>query len=290
MPASMTGFGRGEDSRDGYRLQCEIRSVNHRFLSIKWRVPGPLVRYEPWIEERIRSRLVRGSVEIHLQHHAPAKDATSQLDPKAADHYRKMLSSYLKKAGGGELPPEFLFQLPGVLVSADPSKLPRFIKAQLQSAVDEALEQLVAMRQREGKRLEKVLLREAKTLQDCVKKLAQRAPGVVDQYRKKLTARLEKLLQEIPVDENSVAREVAMFADRSDVTEELDRLRSHLKELDLSLGKKGPIGRSLDFLVQEMARETNTIGSKMQDAQGLKQVLRAKGCVEKIREQVQNIE
>jgi uncharacterized protein (TIGR00255 family) len=289
----MTGFGRCDDQAEGSRLVCELRTVNHRYLSIKWRAPSHLVRFQPWIEAELRKKLVRGSVEVSLQLRSSSLEACAELDEKAADEYRRRVERYLRSRKlSTQVSPEFLLQLPGVFVAADPADLVGTLRPRLQRAVRHALQELVEMRTREGERLKKAIQRELKAVERSIRKIRVRVPRMVEEYRRRLAERIATLLEgsAVELDEQTLAREVAIFADRSDVTEEIDRLGSHLEETRGVLEKDGAIGRSLDFLVQEFSREVHTIGSKTQDARALESVLAAKASVERIREQVQNLE
>ena len=292
MPSSMTGFGRSQDEGEG-RLSCEIRSVNHRFLVSKIRLPGPLQRFEPWIDAQVRRKLKRGSVEVQVQFVGAESVALPELCESVADHYRQRIGRFLKARKLGEqVSAEFLLGLPGVMLPPDPSALASNLGPRLKRVVSAALEDHVAMRLREGERMTLVLGRETKALGLSVKRLRARAPKILKESSRRLQARLDNLLAgaRTRLDSQTLAREVAVLADRSDVTEELDRLAAHAEEFDSALQAKGPVGRSLDFLIQELGREVNTIGSKTQDLQAISQVLKAKGIVERLREQVQNLE
>lgn len=293
MPQSMTGFGRAESRGRGPRLLCEARSVNHRFLATKIRMPGQLQRLESWIDARVQSRFQRGSIEISIFWRGASETLAARLDEKVADRYLKSLRAYLKKRKlSADVAPELLVGLPGVMAPPDPDELSRDFKPALQQAVDGALDELAAMRVREGQRLEQALRREAKRISEAAARLAVRVPETVAAFQRRLDERLRSLLQHQSVtpDPAIVAREVAVFADRSDVTEELDRLKSHEGEFEKLLARNGPIGRELEFLVQEMGREVQTVGSKVQDAAMLADVRAAKASLEKLREQVQNFE
>ncbi len=293
MLASMTGFGRAASRGRGPRLLCEVRSVNHRFLATKIRLPSALQQLEPWVEQRVQSRLHRGSVEIAVFWRDAGARLASYLDAKVADHYLEQLRAYSKKRRlTAELRVEALLALPGVLAPADPDAISADFKPELQKVIDAALDALVAMRQREGERLAVVLRREVKRIQQCAATIQERVPETVTGYQRRLAERIAVLLssQSVTPDPAILAREVAIFADRSDVTEELDRLKSHEAEFEKLLSKSGPIGREFEFLLQEMGREVQTIGSKLQDPELLSRVREAKASVEKLREQVANIE
>jgi uncharacterized protein (TIGR00255 family) len=293
MPQSMTGFGRAESRGRGPRLLCEARSVNHRFLTTKIRLPAQLQRLESWVDARVQSRFQRGSIEIAIFWRGAGETLAARLDEKVADRYLAALRAYLKKRKlAPDVDPATLIGLPGVMAAPDPDEIARDFKPALQAVVDDALGQLAAMRAREGERLEKALRREAKTIADHAARLAIRIPDTVAMFQKRLDERLRTLLQHQSVapDPALLAREVAIFADKSDVTEELDRLKSHETEFGRLLARSGPIGRELEFLVQEIGREVQTVGSKVQDVTMLADVRAAKAALEKLREQVQNSE
>jgi len=293
MPQSMTGFGRAESRGRGPRLSCEARSVNHRFLTTKIRLPAQLQRLDPWVEARVQSRFQRGSVEVAIFWRGAGETLAARLDERVADRYLESLRAYLKRRRlAQDVPVEVLLGLPGVMAPPDPDAVARDFKPALQLVVDAALDDLAAMRAREGARLEKVLRREVKNVAERAQRLARRVPDTVATFQRRLDERLKSLLQHqsITPDPALVAREVAICAERSDVTEELDRLKSHETEFEKLVARAGPIGRELEFLVQEMGREIQTVGSKVQDVDMLVDVRAAKASLEKLREQVQNIE
>jgi len=293
MPQSMTGFGRAESRGRGPRLLCEARSVNHRFLTTKIRMPGQLQRLESWVDARVQSRFQRGSIEVAIFWRGAGETLAARLDEKVADRYLASLRAYLKKRKlAPDVDPGLLIGLPGVMAAPDPDEIARDFKPALQQVVDDALEQLTAMRACEGVRLDLALRREVKVIADFATRLSQRIPATVTTFQKRLDERLKALLQHQSVapDPALLAREVAIFADKSDVTEELDRLKSHDTEFGRLLSRSGPIGRELEFLVQEIGREIQTVGSKVQDVTMLTDVRAAKAALEKLREQVQNIE
>jgi len=293
MPQSITGFGRAESRGRGPRLHCEARSVNHRFLTTKIRLPAQLQRLESWVDSRVQSRFQRGSIEVAIFWRGAGETLAARLDEKVADRYLTSLRAYLKKRKlAPDVDPGLLIGLPGVMAAPDPDEIARDFKPALQQVVDAALEQLAAMRAREGARLDQALRREVKVIADHATRLAQRIPATVAAFQKRLDERLKALLQHQSVapDPTLLAREVAIFADKSDVTEELDRLKSHDTEFARLLSRSGPIGRELEFLVQEIGREIQTVGSKVQDVTMLADVRAAKAALEKLREQVQNIE
>lgn len=293
MPASMTGFGRAGSRGRGARLLCEVRSVNHRFLSVKIRLPSALQQLERGVEEQVKARLQRGSVEVAVFWRDAGSQLAAHLDEKVADHYLKQIRGYLRKRRlATKVTPELLLSLPGVMAPVDPDEVAADFKTELAKVVESALDALCEMREREGRRLAEALLREVATVRECALAVRGGVPDMVALHQTRLSARLATLLstQGVAPDPALLAREVALFADRADVTEELDRLASHEVEFGKLLARGGPIGRELEFLVQEMGREVQTVGSKIPDAALLTRVREAKASLEKLREQVANFE
>jgi uncharacterized protein (TIGR00255 family) len=288
----MTGFGRAEDRGKG-TLLCEVRSVNHRYLSLKLHLPPPLAALENWVDARVRSRLSRGSVTVRVHVSGISLRGPARLDSELADRYLKNVREFASSRGlAADLSVEALLTLPGVLQPSEDSSEALALQPRLRKLIDGALDDLRARRQEEGLRLARAMVREAKVLAAATERIRTRARRVPQEYQKRMRERLQVLLSDsgATLDEQLVAREVAALADRSDVTEELDRLTSHLVEFERLMGQSGPVGRSLEFLIQELGREVQTIGSKALDATILRQILRAKGAIEKLREQSQNLE
>jgi uncharacterized protein (TIGR00255 family) len=287
---SMTGHGRGAVERGGRRATVEIRSVNHRYFDLKLR-SGPL---EPAVEDRvvqaIRKRAERGAFTVSVRDESTAGAGGVRVDVALARGVAAALEE-LRTALGMAAPVtlEQIVGLPGVLVIGESTADAEAVVA----AVDQALDELTTMRKREGEILRRDLdarLARLSEFGDDVKRLSQGAPA---EHGKRLAERLAKLLgasREREIDEQRLAQEVAVIADRMDVTEELVRLASHLEQARALLGEDLPVGRKLDFLVQELGREINTIGSKSQAADITRRVVEAKAELEKIREQVQNVE
>ena len=293
MLCSMTGYGAASSESGFTSYRIEIRSVNHRHLLVKTRLTAEFAHFEGDVERIVRKHLVRGAVSVYLNvTHAPGADALA-LDPDAAARYQqqwKRLSSRLGLEDG--IPPATLLSLPGVLVSsesrgADPEKEQRL----LLKLLGQALKRLAEMRQAEGNALMVDLRKHARASGRIVARIETRMPTVVRTHQANLRKRVAELLDGCQaVDPSELAREIALIADRLDVSEEISRLKSHLAQLETILDKGGAIGRKLDFLVQEIFRETNTIGSKCSDAKVAHWVVEAKTHVERLREQVQNVE
>ena len=289
---SMTGFGAASRDAEGFAVRVEVRSVNHKYLQIKTRLPGDLAYLEADVEERVRKRLERGSVAVHVALSAGATLTTAVLNERVAERYRDLLrglSSKLQLAGEIEL--GTLLSLPGVLSSEVDDQAQSQARKAVLGVVDAALVELVEMRQREGEATGKDLASNAAKVEKVVARIARRMPKVVREHQKTLRERVDELLGPgSTVRPEELAREVALIADRYDVSEELTRLSSHLAQLDKIMAKKGAVGRSLEFLVQEFLREANTIGSKCNDAAVAHDVVELKTLIERLREQVMNVE
>ncbi len=293
-PRSMTGFGRASLRNDRLEIEVEIRSVNHRFLQIRHRLPEKFSFWEPQIEEKIRKHLRRGAVHVAVDVYRKSSGREYGFRLDVAKKYlvqlRKMKET-LKL--GGEPTLDQILSLPGVVQSAeyerDSVEKDFVLVAQ---AVDQALSRLNADRAREGAMTVRDMLKRTARLKKIQASIQKKIPAVVRSYREKLQKRLEDLLKAHAgsLSKKDLERELAIFADRSDVTEELTRLKSHIEEFERVLKGPGEVGRKLDFLLQEMGRETNTLGAKASDAGISHLVVEIKGELERIREQVQNLE
>jgi uncharacterized protein (TIGR00255 family) len=288
----MTGFGLGEVEADGLVVRTEIRSVNHRFLQARFRLPSEFADLEPRVDALIKKVLARGAVTLTVNSTRSAAPTAVKVDEEVAARY----VSLLRKAGKGlkledDLRLSHIAALPGVVAArADEKGHQRESKAVLQS-VELALQSLLAMRQVEGENLEQDLRKHAKLITKLCTSIEKRMPKVVSQHHAAMLVRAQKLLGDAAhLETRDLAREVAILAEKTDVSEELARLQSHLAQLDSVLTKGGEVGRKLDFLVQEFNREANTIGSKASDAKVAHAVVELKTHIERVREQVQNVE
>jgi len=283
--SSMTGFGASSREFPGFALSVEVKSVNGRFLKVGIKGPGALASREHELEGLIKRRLHRGTVSMTV--HFERQDAESMVavneDVALAYH------SIFQRLG---LPPQNVAQLPGVVGHAQRAKLDEEQWAALLDVAGEALSALIEMRDREGTELKRVVLDLCNSIQQRRMAVSERAPAVVYEYQRRLEEKITALLDgsDTVIDSSSLAREIAIFAERSDVTEELDRLGAHLTQAKEMLSKGGEIGRPLEFLAQEMLREVNTIGSKSSDREISQAVVLLKADVERIKEQVANIE
>jgi uncharacterized protein (TIGR00255 family) len=289
---SMTGFGAASAQRGALALRAEVRSVNHKFLQLKIRLPSELAVLEPDVEELVRARLERGAVTLNVTSHGAAALSPVELNLPVARRYKALLAKLAKELG---LPQDVELDdfaaLPGVFTAEpDSQALQRGRKALLE-VVAMALDHLSAMREREGGALSRDLSKHAKAISAVVARVEKRMPIVVRNHQDSLRKRVGELLgAATAVQPADIAREIALLADRLDVTEELMRLKSHVEHFGALCRKDGAVGRQLDFLVQELLREANTIGSKCNDAEVAHDVVELKTAIERLREQVQNVE
>lgn len=296
MIRSMTGFGREAFEVDGVSYEVEIRTVNHRHVDIRARLPRSLAECETEIKSRVQEALKRGKVDISVGAAAGSTSSPSlEIDQQAAAELVEAARELTDAHGleGGFRVAELL-GLPGVARFVERETDPANLADAVVQAVERALVQVDAMRLREGENLEGEIRGSLEMVAGLVESVAVRAEGVVDAVREKLRRRMEKLEIETGLlDEARLHQEVVIAADRLDITEEVVRMRSHLDQFRGVLDGSGAgvaVGRQLGFLLQEMGRETNTIGSKAGDADVAHQVVDLKTELERIREQVQNVE
>ncbi|MBX3460157.1 MAG: YicC family protein [Planctomycetes bacterium] len=293
MPYGMTGFGRGTAASDQGAITVELKSVNNRFLKVATRLPDVFAELETEIEGRIRGKLIRGSVYCNVSLERGPRDTSYRLNEAAIRDWLprlEALAAELKTEAPGLAD---VLAMDGVVleerseVEAGPT-----LKTALMHALDAALDQLAEMRGKEGSALAADLEPRVKKVAALSQQVAARAPQVVLEYRDKLKARMEKLLADsgTALEPEALAREAAYFADRADITEETTRLEHHCTQFLQGMAGKGEVGRKLDFIAQEMLRETNTIASKANDAQLASIAVEMKSELERIKEQVQNLE
>lgn len=290
---SMTGHGRGVAGDGEIRIAIEIRAVNHRFLDLKLRGGLDPAVWEN-VSARVRKRLFRGAVQVEARVHGGAASGAMRADPVRAKEALAALTSVATAIGSSApIPLELVCAQPGVIAVAEARGEvdPRVIAA-AGSATDAALDGITAMRDREGDALARDVAARVATLDKLIAELAEAATGAAARHAQKLGERIAKLTQAagVTVDPGRVAQEVAVLADRLDVTEEIVRAKSHLEQLSVLLADAEPVGRRLEFLLQELSREVNTIAAKSQTAAISATVVSAKAELEKIREQAQNIE
>lgn len=293
MVSSMTGFGRGRVAQDGREMTVELKSVNHRYLDLSFRMPRHISFAEDTLRTALNDSLSRGHVDVYVNYRNTRSDAKEVRIDTA------LLGAYLKsvKAAAAELREENdmtlsnALRLPDVTDIVEADEDDEAVKALTKEAVDKAIAELITARRGEGERLANDLTERLATVDELRGKIETRAPMVVEEYRIKLNERIEAMLGgTVEVDAQRLATEVALFADKASIDEELVRLKSHTAQARELLSQSEAAGRRLDFVVQEMNREFNTIGSKANDAEIAKLVILGKAELEKIREQVQNIE
>lgn len=294
MIKSMTGFGRSEYSDGKRNIICEIRSVNHRYSDITVKMPRRYSFAEDRIKQTVKEKLVRGKVDVSINvENVTESDVVIKLNQLAAKQYYDNLSELKEQFGlTGDINLSLMAGMPDVLKAVPDVEDEEEITKAILIPVAEASANLEKMRAVEGQRLADDLISKGETIKGILDKIEVRSPLVVKDYMEKLRARITELLDgaaEIP--EERILTEAAIFADKCAIDEEITRLNSHLVQLKAILtGSESTVGKKLDFLVQEMNREANTIGSKANDLEITNNMLNIKAEIEKIREQVQNIE
>ena len=289
---SMTGYGRGEADHAGTKISVELNSVNRKQSDIVINLPRDLAMLEPRIRQTINEKISRGrmNVMIGLQESANGAGALALDTALARSYHEAMLTLQKELSAPGEITIGTILQAPGVMRSPEHTMNADDAWAGVQRALTAALGDLIKMREREGKHLAKDLIRRLKILRKEIKEVRVLYPEVVKKYRAVLRERLEKAGLDLALDDERLLKEVTIFADRSDISEELTRLESHLAQFAHHLRKNEPVGRTLEFITQEIFRELNTLGAKSNDAQISQHVVACKSELEKIREQIQNLE
>ena len=292
MIKSMTGYGKGESLHEGGRFIVELRCVNHRYGEVTVKLPRALMQFENEIKKRVAERLVRGKIDVFIQVENAVALGVPTANLPLARGYLKAFNS-IKDALGleGEVKLSLIAsQRDVVTVAAEAEASLEEMPAELTAALEEALRRVDEMRLFEGESLFADFKKRREVLAQLIGRVAARSPMVVAEYAERLKERISQLLSDGALPEERLALEVAILADKCDITEELVRLESHLRQFDETLTRDEQVGRKLDFLLQEINREVNTIGSKANDAQIASVVVELKAELEKIREQVQNIE
>lgn len=292
MIKSMTGFGRGESTKDGLKFIVEIKTVNHRYGDFNVRLPRKYNFLEPRIKVAMKEFVKRGKTDLSISYEESEQESNSvKVNTALANDYLTKLRMLGEECGiKDDLSLSFISRLPDVIKLEDQSMDEDVVWSILHDAIKVAAQQLVKMRQAEGEQLYKDLISKLDIMEDLTGQLEVRAPLVVEEHRQKLTERLNELLDDHNIDENRIATEIAIFADRAAIDEELVRLKSHIVQMREMLLLEEPVGRKLDFLAQEMNREANTTASKSNDIATTKLAIGLKAEIEKIREQIQNIE
>ena len=292
----MTGYGRGEVMMNGLRLTAELRSVNHRFCELSVRLPRALSALESEARKLLTERLTRGKISLAVTwggegEHQAEPSATLRLDGNAADRYMTLLRELQAKYGlSGEIDVKMFATLPNIFVWEEPVSDAEHYTVMLREVVAKAADDMVRMKELEGEALRKDLESRVESIRSRVAQIRERAPDRLRDARTRLRERVNLLLEDGEIPEERVAQEVAILSDRLDCTEECVRLESHCTHFRKLLEDESTPGRKLNFLLQEMNREINTIGSKSSDVPIVEQVVEVKEELERIREQVQNIE
>jgi len=296
MILSMTGFGDAQHHDGAVTFALEIRSLNHRYFKSTIKLAERLQFMDAEVDKLLRERLHRGSITYVLRVRATSEAAAGELNVAALRRYVEQLRSVAgddAAAGGVTIDLGALIDLPGVCESPEIDEEQRKADAEIvRRMTNEALQKLLQMREREGTALRDDLLKHIAEIRAMAGEIAARAPLVVNEYKSKLTERVAMLMKDggVDLDRESLIREVAIFADRCDISEEVSRLAAHLDQFGELCDSDEHSGRKLDFLTQEMIRETNTIGAKSNDAQITRRVVEIKGGIERLKEQVQNVE
>lgn len=288
---SMTGYGRGEAADDTAKFTVEINAVNRKQSEIVMNLPRDLAALETRVRDTINSRISRGRINLAL--HAQNANGAGKLalDTQLARSYHDAMRRLQKALSApGEITIGMVLQAPGVMRTPEQIVDAENAWPTIRQALERALNELIKMRDREGKHLAKDLIHRLKKMRGSIKEIRALHPGVTKRYRDALRERLDSAGLDLALNDERLLKEVAVFADRSDISEELTRLESHLKEFAHHLRKNEPVGRTLEFITQEIARELNTLGAKANDAQISQHVVACKAELEKIREQVQNLE
>lgn len=292
MILSMTGFGDAQHTEQGVMYGLEIRSLNNRYLKTVIKLPEHLQSLEADVEKFLRNRVGRGSITFTLRVRDTTADAAYELNTAALESYLAEMRK-LTQQDGVTVDLGSMLALPGVCQPKDFSEEERgrewAIVEQLATA---ALDKLIEMRRREGQALSKDLLTHTAAIREHLGALAGLTPRVVEEYHKRLRERVATLMGRaaLELEADTLAKEVALFAERCDIAEEISRLTSHLDQFDALCGSKEPAGRKLEFLAQELLREANTIGSKANDLEIARHIVEIKGRIDRLKEQVQNAE
>ncbi len=292
MIKSMTGFGRGEYLQDGKEFTVEIKTVNHRYSDVFVKMPRQIGFLEEKVRGLVGKAVSRGKIDVFITYSNHSEDSRHVVfDEGLARAYITAAESLRDEFGvTDDISVSLISRYPDVLRVEQAQEDEELLWSMLKSAVDDAVASLLQMRAIEGEGLKNVLLERAEYIESIITDITKRAPEVPKEYKVKLNSRIKDLLEQQVVDESRIAMEVALFADRCSIDEEIVRLASHFGQMRQILSMDQPVGRKLDFLVQEMNREINTIGSKANDLTITKLVVDVKSEIEKIREQIQNIE
>ena len=288
---SMTGYGSGKIQKNGWEVTVDLKTVNHRFLDLSLRLPRNIAFLEQTVREEIGRQIKRGHVDVFLTVTRPAGSASQvDCDPELAVLYSRAAEQISAKADvPNDLTASRLMRMEGVVTLTEAEMDEDAVITACKEAAEAAAAQVTQMRDKEGIHLKEDLKTHLDIAAALREKICERAPLVVSEYREKLEGRLKQLITD-RIEPQRLAQEVAIIADRCAIDEELSRLESHIRQMNQYLEATGEIGKKMDFLIQEMNREANTIGSKASDATIAQHVVDLKSEIEKLREQIQNVE
>jgi uncharacterized protein (TIGR00255 family) len=289
----MTGYGRSEKQNGQFACKAEVRSVNNRFIEVNTRLPKFLSALELPLKKLIKSKCARGSFDLFLtleKEDAAGADLEIKPNLSLATQYFEAFKKIKDELGlAGDMPIEALLGVKDI-IKTEPLTLDTSQEEMILETVEDALSALIKMRQEEGNNLQRDLVGRLQEIHQLTQKIQERQPVVLEEYRNRLKDKIKTLTEGMELDETRLAQETALMADRCDISEEITRLGSHFEQFNAMFEKAGPIGRKMEFITQEINRETNTIGSKSVDLQVSQNVIEIKSLLEKIREQIQNIE
>ena len=288
----MTGYGRGEYAQGDRRVVVEISGVNHRYFDSNIRMPRSIIFFEEDIRKYVKNHVSRGKLDLYISYHSEAQeDICISVNETLCGEYVKALRTLQKQFGLiDDISTTAIAKLPDVIQIQKNADDKEQIWAIIQKALQEAVISFNQMREKEGNALKEDLILKSEKIKEIIDGIGERSPLVVDQYKERLHQKMAETIAHLDIDSERLLMEVAIFADRSSIDEELTRLYSHLQQLTSILNETGVVGRKLDFLIQEINREANTVGSKSSDQMITQYVVELKSEIEKIREQVQNIE
>ena len=293
MAVSMTGFGRGEYKDDNYYFLVELKTINHKYADINIRLPRKISFLEDKARNLIKDHIKRGRVDLYIKLDLlGSEDVNLKFDETLASQYVNILTQIKSKFDAiDDISVMNIAKFADVIKSEEKEEDEDLLWSMFKKALEEALEKLKEMRNEEGKKLAEDVIMRCNLLKNYIDEIEKYSYNVVIDYKEKLNNRISEILENPSlIDENRLAQEVAIYADKSSITEEIVRFNSHIEQLKNTVIKNESIGRKIDFLIQEMNRETNTIGSKSSDLNITNLVVEIKSELEKIREQIQNIE
>ncbi len=289
---SMTGFGRAEIVKDEYKVTVELKSVNHRYLDINIKMPSRIGYLENEVRKLLKERLIRGKIDVYIFYE---EDADSSISVAYHPEIAKMYYENIKQMASdlsldNDIRVSQISRFPDVLEIKEERSDEDVVSERLREALLLAIDRFVESREIEGEKLREDLLEKLSDMKEHVSFIEERSPEILTEYKSRLMEKVKELLEKSSIDENRIAAEVTIYADKICVDEELVRLNSHIKETERLLEKGGEVGRKLDFIAQELNREANTILSKSTDVSIADRGIELKTLIEKIREQIQNLE